>query len=63
MTATYLPIRDLSELVWIFGGDLPAGFEGFGETVSGGRVVVRGKFEGQVAMDWLRDNGVEVVKG
>lgn len=61
MTTQVMVIRDGSEFHWLFFG-APAGLEAFGFRDQFGRVVVRGKLAGQVAQDWLRDQGIEPVR-
>lgn len=60
-------IADRSNLLYVFAGDLPEGFEAFGKPAGGGEfydaVFVRGA-KGErmpllAAEDWLRDRGVE----
>lgn len=57
MTTLFTMFRDGSEIRWVF--DPVPGLEMFGRTVASGRVVIDGKLAGEVAQDWLRDQGLE----
>ncbi|VTT99060.1 unnamed protein product [Gemmataceae bacterium] len=61
MTTQVQVIRDGSEFHWMF-PDAPAGLEAFGFRDQFGRVIVRGRLAGEVAQDWLRDQGIEPVR-